>query len=245
MGEGEDNADLDSFTYEVSVEGSLTTQDTFTSSLQRAKDRQRTRFALSPAGTTRQRTRLRLLENDQSQRTARPVTRRPEAAGPTGSCSLSGGNPRQKAHLRDSVVTLSPSAPVQEESAEARYGGLGAHRELLVRHQDVVQGKEVLLRPQRTRLHPEVSLGHGGGLSFSASARVNRATSGSQGCKRRRQHRLLRIVGSLRPPDWIETLFPRWGTGQTGAVDPGGAAQAEAIDKVGGLGPAQPGAREQ
>lgn len=68
-----------------------------------------------------------------------------------------------KAYLRDRVVCLGPSAPVQEESAEARHGDLSAHRELFVGHQDIVQGKKVLLRPQRTRLHPEISLGHGGG----------------------------------------------------------------------------------
>lgn len=63
-------------------------------------------------------------------------------------------------------------------------------------HQDVVQGKKVLLRPQRTRLHPEISLGHGGGLSFSVSTLVIRE---SQGCKRKR--RRLRPVRIVRVED--------------------------------------------
>lgn len=112
-----------------------------------------------------------------------------------------------KAYLWDRVVCLGPSAPVQEESAEARHGDLSAHRELFVGHQDIVQGKKVLLRPQRTRLHPEISLGHGGGWSSSASTLVVLETSGSQGCRRRRRWRWLRLVRILKVE---EVLAATW-----------------------------------
>ena len=91
------------------------------------------------------------------------------------------------------MVSLGTSAPLREESPEARHGGLCAHRELLVGHQDVVQRQKVLLRPECTRLHPEISLGHGGGggFNFSASTRVR---LGVRDVKSRRKRRQARVV---------------------------------------------------
>ena len=104
-----------------------------------------------------------------------------------------------------------------------------------MRHQNVVQGKKILLRTQRTGLHPEISLGHGGGLSVSVSTLVIRETSRSQGCKGRRRLRLIRIVKVEEVAAAVRldsNSFPRPQTGQTGAVDPGWSAQTEAIDSL-------------
>lgn len=65
--------------------------------------------------------------------------------------------PPPAGYLRDGVAGAGPRA--QRES-QARQAGLGAARQLLLRHQDVVQRQEILLRAQ-PGAHREIRLGHG------------------------------------------------------------------------------------
>lgn len=153
------------------------------------------------------------------------------AAREPGVAAFSGDSPRGKITW-GIVLSVCPPAPLGEENAESRHGGLCAYRELLVGQQNVVQRKKVLLRPQLPRLHPEISLRHGGDSSFSAST----ALFGEPGCKRRRRSwsALWGLRGRCSRGAGLK-FFPRRRRDQTKAVDPCESVQAEAIDKACGF----------